>query len=252
MVLLNLLPDDMQISLLGYQTSGAVTGNYRNSVSYLAVAFQSRSDIASPSADDMPAVLSTDEVLDDRSMQLLHDLAVQAVQVSTKGDSASHVRLDQMMQDIPDNLKYPSATFITLTRDDQLRGCIGSIAADAPLHESVVKNAINAALYDYRFSPVEVAEVPLLTLEVSVLTAPKPIASWHEFEVGRHGIILEKNGQKAVYLPEVAPQQGWNREQTLSHLSQKAGLGPDGWRQGAQFKVFTTQKYTRPIRSQNK
>ena len=150
MVLLNLLPADTRVSLLRYQTSGAVIGDYRNSVSYLGIAFQNPSDIASAQAINKPAALE-DTPLDEQSMHQLHELAVQAVLASTQTDKVNQTRLEQMLQDIPEELKYPSATFITLTREDQLRGCIGSIIPDAPLHKSVVKNANNAALYDYRF-----------------------------------------------------------------------------------------------------
>jgi AmmeMemoRadiSam system protein A len=102
-------------------------------------------------------------------------------------------------------------------------------------------SAGNAALRDRRFTPVNAAELPALDVEVSVLSPPRPIASPEEFTVGEHGIILERDGRRAVYLPEVAPQQGWSREQTLTHLALKAGLPPDAWREGARLSVFTTQ-----------
>ena len=68
-----------------------------------------------------------------------------------------------------------------------------------------------------------------------------------QFEVGRHGIILVKDGRRAVFLPDVAVEQGWDREQTLTRLAQKAGLPPDGWRDGAQFFVFTNHKFRGPV-----
>lgn len=65
-----------------------------------------------------------------------------------------------------------------------------------------------------------------------------------EIVIGRHGIILRKDGRSATFLPQVAPEQGWNRETTLRHLAMKAGLGPDGWREGASFSVYEAIVFT--------
>ena len=70
------------------------------------------------------------------------------------------------------------------------------------------------------------------------LTPPHPVASWQEIELGRHGILLQKGDAGAVFLPQVAPEQGWTLEETLTHLALKAGLNPDDWREGASFEVF--------------
>ena len=67
---------------------------------------------------------------------------------------------------------------------------------------------------------------------------PKPVASWREIVLGRDGMTLEKNGRFAVFLPQVAPEQGWDLATTLSYLSQKAGLPPEAWREGAEFETF--------------
>ena len=77
-----------------------------------------------------------------------------------------------------------------------------------------------------------------MTTEISVLTPSVPIGTPEEFIVGRHGIILEKGRHSAVFLPQVAPEQGWDRETTLEHLAMKAGLGRNEWRRGANFSVF--------------
>ena len=130
------------------------------------------------------------------------------------------------------------ATFVTLKIKGQLRGCIGSLAPVEPLYLSVHGNAINAALRDPRFDPVRPAELPRIEVDVSILSPIRDIASIAEFKIGQQGIILEKGRYRAVYLPEVATEQGWTVEQTLSSLSMKAGLPPDAWREGTRFKVF--------------
>lgn len=142
--------------------------------------------------------------------------------------------------ELTEKLKVPMATFVTLNLDGMLRGCIGSLAPVAPLYESVRDNAANAAMKDNRFSPVSPAELPKLDVHISVLSPIVPIASIDGFKLGEHGIIIEKGYNRAVYLPEVARDQRWTIEETMSSLSQKAGLPPDGWKDGAGFEVFSS------------
>ena len=139
-------------------------------------------------------------------------------------------------------LKEMRATFVTLKEHGNLRGCIGSLAPVAPLYRSVHDNAINAALKDFRFRPVTAAELPDIELQISVLSPIEPIESIDAFVIGEHGIIIEKGMYRAVYLPEVAVEQGWNKEQTLSSLSRKAGMNADAWKSGCRFKVFSSVK----------
>ncbi len=141
---------------------------------------------------------------------------------------------------LTESLRRPMATFVTLEQGGMLRGCIGSLAPEAPLYMSVHENAFNAAQRDPRFRPVTAAEVADLEVRVSILSPIREIGSWGEFRIGEHGIIIEKHGRRAVYLPEVAPEQGWDVEETLSSLSLKAGLPPDAWKEGARFRVFSS------------
>jgi uncharacterized protein len=142
-------------------------------------------------------------------------------------------------------LETPYAAFVTLKIGGRLRGCIGSLAPTDMLYRSVHANAVNAALRDTRFPPVRPAELDGLDVEISVLSPIEPIPSLEAFRLGEHGIILQKGMHRAVYLPEVAPEQGWTVEATLTSLSLKAGLPPDAWREGAQFQVFSSVKLGR-------
>jgi len=99
-------------------------------------------------------------------------------------------------------------------------------------------NAVNAAMHDFRFTPVQSTELPDITVDVSILSPIRAIPNLDAFKLGQQGIILGKGMARAVFLPEVATEQGWTKEETLSHLSQKAGLSADAWRQGAQYQVF--------------
>ena len=98
--------------------------------------------------------------------------------------------------------------------------------------------AVQSAFADPRFPPLRADEFEAVTIEISVLTPRRDVGSWREIEIGRHGMTLEKRGRAAVFLPQVAPEQGWTLEQTLTHLALKAGLGPDDWRSGTSFTVF--------------
>lgn len=139
---------------------------------------------------------------------------------------------------ITPKLKAYTATFVTLKIHGELRGCIGSLAPVEPLYLSVHHNAVNAARHDPRFSPVQSVELPDITTDVSILSPIRDIPNPDAFKLGQHGIILGKGMARAVFLPEVATEQGWTKEETLAYLSQKAGLDTDAWRTGAQFQVF--------------
>jgi AmmeMemoRadiSam system protein A len=131
-----------------------------------------------------------------------------------------------------------AGAFVTLKRNGELRGCIGEVIPNRPVYRSVMAQAINAGLNDPRFPQVASSELDEINVEVSVLTPPRPIASPADIVVGKHGIVLKKNGRSALFLPQVATEQGWDLEKTLNHLARKAGLPEDAWRTGASFEVF--------------
>lgn len=144
--------------------------------------------------------------------------------------------------------------FVTLLRTDpaeirtkgELRGCVGQVDPVYPLPQAVIVSAVKAALADTRFPPVTPQELSRIRVEVSVLTPPRPVAAWRDIRLGRDGIVLKKDGYRAVFLPEVPGEWGWNLEQTLSQLARKAGLSTAAWREGATFEVFESQKFAEP------
>jgi len=143
-----------------------------------------------------------------------------------------------------EKLKAPCGVFVTLTEDGNLRGCIGSIVGTEPLTRGVIDNAVNAALNDPRFPPVTSDELDRLEVEISVLTPLRRVAGPEEIVVGRHGVVLERGGRRAVFLPQVAPEQGWDRDTMLNHLAMKAGLPSDAWRSGTTFQVFEARVFS--------
>jgi AmmeMemoRadiSam system protein A len=143
-------------------------------------------------------------------------------------------------------LSAPNGAFVTLRsgKDESapLRGCIGRMTADESLIEVVREMARAAAFEDPRFPPLKAAEYPGISVEITVLTPMRPIRSVEEIEIGRHGVYLTKGWQQAVFLPQVATEQGWNREELLANLCRKAGLPPNAWRESdARFQVFEGQ-----------
>ena len=147
------------------------------------------------------------------------------------------------------NLMAPAGVFVTLLntgerekRLGRLRGCIGMMEARERLLDAILHNAISAA-HDPRFPALEAGELPALDLEVSVLSPLRPVAAADAIVLGKHGVVLSKGGRRAVFLPQVATETGWDLPTFLSHLSSKAGLDSGAWRSGARFEVFTAQVF---------
>lgn len=138
--------------------------------------------------------------------------------------------------------------FVTLRvkATGDLRGCIGLVEPREPLREAVRRAAVGAAFHDPRFPPVGAEELSHLTLDVSVLgllqaSAPEAV------EVGRHGVVVRKGARSGLLLPQVAVEQGWDRETLLGQTCRKAGLPPDTWREpGCEILVFETTSYSEP------
>jgi len=128
--------------------------------------------------------------------------------------------------------------FVTLKRypGDALRGCIGYPLPVLPLRDALARAAVAAATEDYRFRPVRAPDLPHISVEVSVLTAPVPIRfsrpeeAVRAVKVGRDGLIVEGLGSSGLLLPQVAPEEGWSAEELLEGTCEKAGLPPGAWR----------------------
>lgn len=141
-------------------------------------------------------------------------------------------------------LSEKRGAFVTLTKGGDLRGCIGYIEPRYPLLQTVVENAVNAAAKDPRFPQVGVEELSDLEIELSVLTPLREIDDYRQIEIGRHGVQIEIGFRRAVFLPQVAPSQGWNVEQMLDHLARKAGLSSSAWRRPeCRIYVFEAQVF---------
>jgi hypothetical protein len=132
--------------------------------------------------------------------------------------------------------------FVTIKKAGQLRGCIGHILADRPLYKVVQDMAIEAAVGDPRFPPLEKEELDEITLEISALSQLKKIDDINEIQVGTHGILIRKGYRSGLLLPQVATEYGWDKMQFLQHTCLKAGLPQDAWRD-AEIYIFSAQVF---------
>lgn len=128
-------------------------------------------------------------------------------------------------------LKTPCGAFVTLHRNGRLRGCIGTFGEDTPLYRLVERMARAAAFDDPRFPSLQASELPEVQLEISVLTPLRRIHSIDEFRYGRDGIYIVKGGRSGTFLPQVAQEVDWTKEEFLGHCARdKAGICWDGWK----------------------
>jgi AmmeMemoRadiSam system protein A len=177
--------------------------------------------------------------LSGEQQSLVLDLARSLVRGALGGDSS-----------VPDQREAffaePAGCFVSLhaLADHRLRGCVGRIDASLPLIEAL-RTASKSVLHDPRFAtdPVELDELPSLSIEVSVLSAPQPAESPADFEPTEQGIYLTIANRTGCFLPQVARETGWTRDQLLDRLCmEKLGLPAASWRSPqAKLHVFSVQ-----------
>ncbi len=144
-----------------------------------------------------------------------------------------------------DTDKYPvllshSGAFVTLTIKGRLRGCIGYIQSERPLYQTIKEVAVEAALRDPRFPPLEMDELEKIKLEISVLSEPFPMNSYDDIVIGKHGLIFNDLGRRALLLPQVPIEHNMDKEAFLSAICEKAGIYSDYWKEKElQMELFT-------------
>lgn len=143
-------------------------------------------------------------------------------------------------------LKEISGAFVTLHKNKELRGCIGNIIGQKPLFETVRDMAVESATADPRFNPVSKEELKDIEIEVSVLSPLKKITHIDDFRLGTHGVLVRRGFAQGVFLPQVAAETGWSKEEFLSYLCEhKAGISPDAWKDHAtEIFIFSAQVFS--------
>jgi AmmeMemoRadiSam system protein A len=174
------------------------------------------------------------------------DILLRSARDSIAYGLTQHKLMPVIIEKYPDQLQSVRACFVTLLKEGMLRGCIGSLTAHQPLINDVVNNAFNAAFHDPRFPPLQVDELPLISLDISVLSKPQPLLINSESELyqklrpGIDGLILSDNGQRATFLPSVWDQLP-NPHDFVSHLKNKAGWASDYWSPTMQIETYTSE-----------
>ncbi|MCS7059653.1 MAG: AmmeMemoRadiSam system protein B [Anaerolineae bacterium] len=206
------------ITVLDYANSGdAPRGDHRQVVGYGAVMFWHY---------EPPA-------LSQAQQQCLLRLAYDAITAYLRTGSVPEAQIDDP------TLTRRAGAFVTLWQGEELRGCIGHIKADLPLYRVVQQMAVSAATSDTRFDPLSVDELNGLTVEISVLSPLRRITRIEQVEVGKHGLLVAKQGRRGLLLPEVAAERGWDRYEFAEAVCWKAGLPAGCWREGGALYTFT-------------
>ncbi|ADC61703.1 AmmeMemoRadiSam system protein A [Allochromatium vinosum] len=199
----------------------------------------------------MPSIETAGErpvIYDATERAILLDIAARSI-----AHGLAHQRpLDLDPAEYPESLRAIRATFVTLERHADLRGCIGVLDAFRPLVTDVTRNAFAAAFEDPRFPPLRAAEYPELTLKLSVLTPAEPLTFGSEVELlaqirpGVDGLILSDRGRRGTFLPSVWEQLP-NPRDFLDHLKRKAGLPMGHWSDSLRVSRYGTESFGGPI-----
>lgn len=221
-------------TIISYANSGQTSiGSKRRVVGYGAVAL-SREEHCEKNAEsiEMPTGKVSGELADADKKALL-TFARKTIADFLEGETLP------LPRGFSPRLYQKCGVFVTLRKNGELRGCIGHMSEDKPLCEVVGAMALQAAFEDPRFEPLTRDELPEIEIEISVLTPCKVIDSAEQIAVGRDGVLLKQNGRQAVFLPQVASERHWTREELLDHLCLKAGVKPGSW--GKDTQLFTFQ-----------
>ena len=215
MLMLDHSPVTYEVKHLMYQNSGDIDDHDHSRV----VGYHSFAFLRKEAGFSLP----------DEDKQLLKEIALKSIRDSLDGKRIE--KADPSILALHSSLKQKCGAFVSLHKQGRLRGCIGHFGENVPLHEIVAEMARAAAFEDPRFSPVQREELDDIDIEISVLTPMRRIQSLDEFQLHRHGIYIRKGYRSGTFLPQVADEVNWTKEEFVGHCSQdKAGLGWDGWR----------------------
>ena len=172
--------------------------------------------------------------IEDKDRKFLIELARKTINKKKKNNLLTTLEINNLAP----VLKEKRGCFVTLTKNNNLRGCIGYILPISPLYQAVIDNAYNAAYSDPRFSPVTEDEIKDLHIEISVLTVPKKLVYEDDDDLLKKltplkdGVIIKKGFYNSTFLPQVWEQLP-EKENFLNHLCLKAGLKPNEWISGS-------------------
>lgn len=180
------------------------------------------------------------KTLNIKDKRQLLDLARETISFTAKNRCSAALKISNP------KFSYLAAVFVTLWKNDQLRGCVGQTHAVYPLNEAITHAAYSAAFEDPRFGPVEEKELEEINIEISILSPLQKIDHADKIKLGTHGVYIVQGHRAGIFLPEVATQTGWSKEEFLSHLCRdKAGLSPEAWKDpSSQLYIFTVAVFS--------
>jgi AmmeMemoRadiSam system protein B/AmmeMemoRadiSam system protein A len=225
--------------VLKYANSGDVTGDRSGVVGYMAaVIYDSQAKPEGGKKSEKEKV-GVEAGLSEKDKETLMHIARTTIEHKVKGKEPPEFEVDSPI------LKEKRGAFVTIHKHGRLRGCIGYIEAIKPLYITIQEMAEAAALNDPRFPPVSSEELPLLDLEISVLTPLRRIKDVNEIQIGKHGIVLKKGYHQGVFLPQVATEQGWDRITFLNEICFKAGIHDKNcWKaKDAEIYIFSAEVF---------
>jgi AmmeMemoRadiSam system protein A len=162
------------------------------------------------------------------SQRRLINLSRRTLEVFVRGAGRSaEVMDDPYLQSI----QY--GVFVSLHANGELRGCIGNCTPDAALYKTVIEMTEAAASRDHRLQPVKSAELAAIRIDISVLSPLARVEDPLALKVGTHGLYIESGGRRAVFLPQVAAEYGWDMSSFLEKTCRKAGLNENAWKDPA-------------------
>ncbi|MGC8802511.1 MAG: AmmeMemoRadiSam system protein B [Bacteroidales bacterium] len=222
-----------RIARICYQNSGDSPYGQKNKVvGYLAIAVYYNTSEVNPTI----SYEKNEIILEPNDKQNLLTIAQNTLEQYVK----EHTKYQIPHSLITPNLQQKAGAFVTLRKDSKLRGCIGTFQPRYSLYLTIRNLTISSAAYDHRFDPVEENELPLIDIEISVLTPLKKIHNIDEIEIGKDGIFLKKGIFSGTFLPQVATQMHWTKEEFLGHCARdKAGIGWNGWKDAEIFTFRT-------------
>jgi len=235
----------LDVEILKYAHSGQTAGDNSRVVGYFSAIFYPAKnshphDSSAAEAQKLNAVAGV-EPLSREQKKILIQIARKTVSDYVQNGTFYKPQVtDKRLHEI-------EGAFVTIRKKGQLRGCIGNIIGRQPLYQTVRDMAIAASSKDPRFDPVNPAELPELEIEISVLSKPQQIQDPEMIKMGVHGVIVSQGPfHQGVFLPQVATETGWNREQFLAALcAHKAGLPADAWKDPrTKIEIFTAEVFS--------
>jgi MEMO1 family protein len=250
--LLSRIAPESEAVLLAHHGSSELPDVY--DVRYAALAYLPKGSVASPQVRPMGEP-PRPKALPRKTSALEPELGQRLVRIAratlnTELNAANDLQYELSSLPASSPLDRLQAAYVRLVMGAETRGCMGQTAPEFWLPEAVVHAALDAALHDPASKPITPDLLEKLSIEVTLLTPPQTIDSREDIVLGTHGLLIEKDQQRALLLPQVPKEKGWSLIKTLTMLSRSAGLGGKAWRDpDVKLSIFTGQTFREEGRS---